>query len=133
MADRNKIAYPGLIIVAIVAIIEFALIGYLFPGMPQFAWGGAVAALMGYTIGAYAYGNRNSPGKYEYNLLTGLVVSLFTLALNFYIPFGSDLANLIGSNDPAGYFAFFLVLGTVFMMLYVGLSNTKHTDLKTAA
>lgn len=122
----------GDILVLIVAAIEFGVIGLFGSTGNQsalFGWGGAMAALLGYTIGAYAYGNRRVRGYYWGGIGTGLGVSIVTVILNLYIPFGSDIANLAGLNELVGQFAFIAILLTVFVMLATSVRNAPHTDL----
>ena len=122
----------GVFVVLLVAIVEFAIIGFLGTNAlssPLFGWGGATAALFGYAGGAYAYGNTRRAGLYTGAIGSGLALSIATVILNMFVPFGSDVAGLAGLNEFVGQLAWLVIIGAVLVMLLTAIRNTTHTDL----
>ena len=122
----------GVFVVLLVAIIEFAVIGFLGTNdgsSPVFGWGGATAALFGYVGGAYAYGNTRRAGLYTGTIGAGLALSIATVILNMFFPFGSDIAGLAGLNEFVAQLAWLVIIGALLVMLLSSIRNTTHTDL----
>ena len=120
------------ILTLVVLAIAFALIGLENVVSPVMGgWGAALAFVLGFIILAYMYAINNSMGRYDVQVLLGIVggILFYLINLPFILPFGQAIVNLWSYGNFAGELAAVIVVLSFLVLLWEAFSNTKRVDL----
>ena len=134
-SKRRAIAYqdrqeaPGIVVMIIVAMIEFAIIGIMGAQSLYFGWGGAIAAFSFYSLGVFLYTRQNKRQSHTITIAVGLGASVIGLILNPIFLFGSTVYNFAVSGSFLGIVASAIYMFALLVLFGFGHYDVKHVDM----
>ena len=129
IAYQNRQESTGIVLMIIVAMIEFAIIGVMGDQSLYFGWGGAVAAFSFYSLGVFLYTRQNKRQSHTITIAVGLGASVIGLILNPIFLFGSTVYNFAVSGSFLGVLGAVIYLFALLVLFGFGHYDTKHVDM----